>query len=280
MLFKIKCKFSHYENGFPVVDVTVSDDNGSATIPVNVKRLLTADNTKTRKGEKRGFLTMGLSMSPHKTAGLGNVCTSAGLCIETCLDETGLGSVFRSIHAYRAAKTWLWFNDKKLFWEILETDLARATRKADRENLELAFRPNMFSDNQYEKFPAFRNLLDRFPAAFPYDYTKHHKRMFGSRPDRYHLTYSRSENRDQQAVECLDAGFNVAVVFNHDENHLPETWFGFPVINGNENDIRFIDPPASVIGLPMKYGRLAQAHRMLETGFAFTDPNCEPMIIA
>ena len=97
--------------------------------------------------------------------------------------------------------------------------------------------------------------------------------MFRDRPAGYHLTYSRSENRDRQAVECLEAGFNVAVVFNHDENHLPDSWFSFPVVNGNENDIRFLDDPAAVIGLPMKYGRIKQAHRMLETGFAFTDPS-------
>ena len=41
---------------------------------------------------------------------------------------------------------------------------------------------------------------------------------------------------------------NVAVVFHK----LPETYLGRPVINGDETDLRFLDPKGVVVGLKAK----------------------------
>ena len=35
-------------------------------------------------------------------------------------------------------------------------------------------------------------------------------------------------------------------------NELPTHWNGFPVINGDENDLRFLDPKGVVVGLKAK----------------------------
>jgi len=38
----------------------------------------------------------------------------------------------------------------------------------------------------------------------------------------------------------------VAVVF---ADELPEKWWGYPVINGDENDLRFLDGSGKIVGL-------------------------------
>ena len=65
---------------------------------------------------------------------------------------------------------------------------------------------------------------------------------------RSHLTFSRSEvNQDLLAV-ALSNGMNVAVVFDT----LPDSYIGYPVFNGDESDLRFLDPDSSIIGLKAK----------------------------
>ena len=49
-------------------------------------------------------------------------------------------------------------------------------------------------------------------------------------------------------MEILSKGFNVAIVFDK----LPETFAGYEVINGDENDLRFKDKKGVVVGLKYK----------------------------
>jgi hypothetical protein len=46
----------------------------------------------------------------------------------------------------------------------------------------------------------------------------------------------------------LSQGFNVAALFDS----LPETFLGFPVIDGTEHDLRFMDPKGVIVGLVPK----------------------------
>jgi hypothetical protein len=42
--------------------------------------------------------------------------------------------------------------------------------------------------------------------------------------------------------------YNVAIVFDE----LPKTYRGIDVINGDENDLRFLDPADKIVGLTAK----------------------------
>jgi hypothetical protein len=81
-----------------------------------------------------------------------------------------------------------------------------------------------------------------------YDYTKNFKRAMKYLGSDYHLTLSRSEDNDEKCIEYLRAGGNVAAVFNN----LPQTWNGFTVIDGDENDLRYLDYKNVVVGLVAK----------------------------
>jgi hypothetical protein len=73
--------------------------------------------------------------------------------------------------------------------------------------------------------------------------------MMGKIPPNYHLTFSRNESNETKCLEVLKDGKNVAVVF---AKELPSLWENFPVINGDETDLRFLDDKNAVIGLKAK----------------------------
>jgi hypothetical protein len=95
--------------------------------------------------------------------------------------------------------------------------------------------------------------MQRFPDVRFYDYTKNVRRALrfaaGELPPNYHLTFSRSECNERDAVTVLEAGGNVAAVFS---DGLPHTWHGSPVVNGDMSDLRFLDPKRCVVGLKAK----------------------------
>jgi hypothetical protein len=113
-----------------------------------------------------------------------------------------------------------------------------------------------------------RTIFAHFPDVQFYDYTKHEDRVIkharGLMPANYHLTFSRSETNEDACLRVLAAGGNVAVVFavsSHKRRDgtlapLPATWHGYRVVDGDEDDLRFLDPAGVVVGLRAK-GRKA-----------------------
>ena len=88
-------------------------------------------------------------------------------------------------------------------------------------------------------------------------------------PTNYYLTFSRSETNDTKAMELLNKGFNVSMVFY---GGLPLRYKGFKVINGDESDLRNDDEKGVIVGLKFKYsvgkGRDVNNKAALESGFA------------
>jgi hypothetical protein len=79
-------------------------------------------------------------------------------------------------------------------------------------------------------------------------------RLEKERPTNYHITFSKNESNDAECVSALKLGANVAVVFNTKKGaDLPESWNGYPVVDGDDTDLRFMDPKGGyVIGLRAK----------------------------
>ena len=71
----------------------------------------------------------------------------------------------------------------------------------------------------------------------------------GEYPPNYHLTYSLNEDNYDKAMQVLNEGGNIAVVFRKD---LPQTFKGYQVVNGDEHDLRLLDPKNVVVGLKAK----------------------------
>jgi len=226
-------------------------------------------DAKTVKGEKQGYLTGILYLAPHTIAGIGNLCPDASEgCKAACLYSAGRGA-FNSVQAARIAKTKRFKADRAGFMAELAKDIAALVRKAKRSGLVPVVRLNGTSDLPWENIGPVNydrdggrfqvaNIMAAFPDVQFYDYTKSARRAiahaFGDMPANYHLTFSRSECNDRDALNVLARGGNVAVVFSTRKGDwLPATWRGHEVINGDESDLRFLDARGGfVVGLYAK----------------------------
>jgi hypothetical protein len=217
--------------------------------------ILTQGNAKIVKGEELGYVTKGIHFAPANLSG-NEVCQwrSKG-CTASCLNTAGRGRM-NSIQASRIAKTKLFFDKQMDFLFKLSKEISSSIKTATKKSMQSVFRLNLTSDIAWES--VFFNeekpqtIFDKFPSTQFYDYTKSFKRMaqyLGKNkefPKNYHLTFSRSETNDKLCEMVLEMGGNVAVVFR---NQLPQTWKGYEVINGDENDLRFLDKQGVVVGL-------------------------------
>lgn len=199
------------------------------------------DNTKLRKSNRAdaGYLTFGLSLAPAWSSGY-NVCSHATTCADTCIFYAGRAR-FPQVQDARIARTRLLFEKRAIFLAMLEANIDAAQRKAERRGLVLAVRLNVFSDRPWERTAP--ELFANFPRVQFYDYTKVPGR---NPPSNYDLTFSRSESNEADCLAEFGRGLNVAVVFAGDK---PALWHGIPVVSGDANDLRFLDPRGVVIGL-------------------------------
>ena len=228
--------------------------------------MLTISNPKTRKGEARGYLTGVLMLAPSRNARGADVCLDASPgCRAACLYKAGRGAMQRTQDA-RIRRTVYFLNAPKPFMADLDKSIGALVRKATREGLEPVVRLNGTSDIAWETIhdDDGHNVMERFPGVQFYDYTKSPGRALLAIADRancwpgnYHLTFSRSEENDAQCFEVLRAGGSVAVVGSYDSanwwwrNANGIDAYGL-LVDGDANDLRFLDDPCSIVVLRPK----------------------------
>jgi hypothetical protein len=95
-------------------------------------------------------------------------------------------------------------------------------------------------------------MFTAFPEVQFYDYTKVLGRKVVDIAN-YHLTFSAADGNDSDVAKAIQQGYNVATVFGIKKTlPMPETYMGMPVFNGDESDLRFLDPKGVVVGLYAK----------------------------
>jgi len=232
--------------------------------------LLSTVNAKTVKGEKLGYTTYIMYLAPHTQNSKGiNLCSHASKgCAKACLFGSGAAR-FEEVQNGKKNKTEFYLADRKGFMAQLVKEIARAERlhnlvegekKIGRKGKVIryknfAIRLNGTSDIPFEKIKLDNglNIFETFPNVTFYDYTKNPKRFNKELPKNYHLTFSRSEDNDNDVDDVLAKGGNVAVVFGvKSVEDLSTTYKGYPVINGDETDLRFLDEKNVVVGLKYK----------------------------
>ena len=216
------------------------------------KELLSSNNAKTIKGEKKQFKTFILYMSPFTLNSKGvNLCPMASEgCANSCLFESGFGGIYTSVKQGRIDKTEFYLSNRIAFLDKLVAEISKLEAKFKDSEFTLAIRLNGTTDISYEKQITSngKTIFDTFPNVIFYDYTKNYTRFRKPLPKNYHLTFSRSEINEEIAMDLLSKGHNVAMVFDK----LPETYEGYKVINGDETDLRFLDDKNVIVGLKYK----------------------------
>lgn len=228
---------------------------------------LLAVNTdaKTSKGQKLGYFTGIMYLSPHKMAnGQTNVCGHATKgCIKVCLNEAGRGA-FSNVQDARVKKTLEYLENPKEFMVKIYKEIIKLQKKYGQN---LVIRLNGTSDLPFENIKVvledryYSNIFEAFPNVQFYDYTKNPRRALTNNIGNYYLTFSRAETKlnIEYSRNVLNEGKNVAMVFSK-ELHEKIVKMGkivynnreVNVIDGDETDLRFLDMPNSIIALKAK----------------------------
>ena len=221
--------------------------------PPKISYLLTVgSDAKTVKGEKLGFLTGIQYLAPSTVSGIVNLCPKASEgCKIACLNTAGRAAFDTHIEIARINKTIWYVRYKPQYWQKLVANIKSLIRKAEKLGLTPVIRLNGTSDILWErakiKGTEFDGLtiFEAFPEIQFYDYTKYPRAKRQNLPDNYSLTFSLSEDNHADAMDWLADGGNVAVVFDiktFPGKTLPETFWGYRVIDADGDDARFLDP--------------------------------------
>ena len=204
-------------------------------------------NAKTIKGDGSEYLTAILYMTPYKIMIDGksfNSCAMAkqASCIDACLYTAGRGQM-TNVQTARQRKAEWFYKDRDSFMHQLYEDIKKFQTYCHKRNIQPCVRLNGTTDIRWEliKIGAY-NIFDWFPEVQFYDYTKIANRKCKDIPN-YHLTWSYSNANPEYAKlldKALEQGMNAAVVYRK-EYHKPK-WQGYPVIDGDQDDLRFLDP--------------------------------------
>lgn len=229
-----------------------SEARKAAKAHFDVNGLLSIDaDPKTAKSNEAGagYYTAILYLAPAKLSGF-NTCASAVDCIAGCLHTAGNPIYLPAKEKARIGRTRLFFKMRVVFFILLILEIVAFVAKCKRLGLKPAIRLNGTSDIVWEKVAPW--LFTMFPEVTFYDYTKHEKRVASgwALPPNYSLTFSRQLANDDKLAGIVAIGGNVAVVFR--TKALPATFRGFPVINGDATDLRFLDPKGVIVGLSAK----------------------------
>jgi len=217
-------------------------------------KLLSIGNPKILKGMKQGYMTYILHLAPADVSGY-NTCPKATAgCKAACLNTAGRGGMFKKgestnvIQKARIRKTKLFFENRDVFLAILEDDIRKAIKQSEKKGLIPVFRLNGTSDLSWEKY----GIIQKFPNVQFYDYTKVLGRKV-SYLSNYHLTFSAADGNDDDVRRAIKEKYNIATVFGIKKSQpMPETYEGAPVFNGDDSDLRFLDPKGIVVGLYAK----------------------------
>ena len=223
-----------------------------------MKLLGIGNNAKTIKSDKGGeYLTAIMYLEPRNT----RICPYQDIakCKEGCLNTAGRAGIIKkgettnNIIEARKRKTNLFLEDRAEFMRLIVKDIEALIRKADRLGVKPCVRLNGTSDIQWEtiELDNGKNIFEEFPNVIFYDYTKIPTRKV-SKFKNYHLTWSYSEANQKYAdyfKTALDKGMSVAVVF---KNELPVSYKNTRVINGDKDDLRFLDDKGVIVGLKAK----------------------------
>ena len=226
--------------------------------------LLSTGNPKILKGIAEGYMTYILHLAPASLSGYNTCAKATPGCKLACLNTAGRGGMFKkgentnTIQKARIRKTIMFFEQRDMFMRLLVKDIELAIKQSAKKGLIPVIRLNGTSDIPFEKYPAIRdgieyaNIFFAFPELEFYDYTKILGRKVNHIPN-YSLTFSAADGNDSDVIKAIEQGYNIATVFGIKKGTaFPDTYLGRPVFNGDDSDLRFLDPKGVIVGLYAK----------------------------
>jgi len=207
-------------------------------------------NAKLAKESERTdrFSIYSLFLAPADSSGHEMCLWRSQDCTDICLNCSGKGAL-SSVQSARIRKTQrLVETPHDFFWSLLcEMDKAD---KRDGWGIPV-MRLNGTSDLPWDFIAP--QLFTHFRHWRFYDYTKSYQRAM-AQDSAWDITLSYSGHNWDECARVLKMGAaRVAVVFDVPRGKpLPATYKGFHVIDGDKDDLRFLDPRGVIVGLRYK----------------------------
>jgi hypothetical protein len=227
-------------------------------------KLLSVGNPKVLKGIKQGYNTYILHLAPANLSGYETCPKRTAGCTSACLNTAGRGGMFKkgettnTIQKARIRKAKMFFENRAEFMADLVKDIELAIKQSEKKGLIPVFRLNGTSDLSFEKYEVirngklYRNIFSAFADNIFYDYTKILGRKIAEISN-YSLTFSAADGNDNDVAKAITQGYNIATVFGIKKTlPMPDSYLGLPVFNGDESDLRFLDPKQVIVGLYAK----------------------------
>jgi len=231
---------------------------------------------------------MGLSLLPYDMAkktsgrslplrGLGLCAGSSAACRQACLVYSGHNMIDIYNMVVKTARTEALLLEPVAFARMLVEGVKKHMKPARGSGgYEPLVRLNVFSDVPWEL--VLPGIFEEFSSSQFYDYTKVPGR---NPPSNYDLTFSYSGVNQTYVEYELNRGRRIAVVFllpgtlqTRREASLPNTFMGYPVVDGDVSDVRPRDPAPGVVGLRWKLPLGQTKEKRQDTKNAFVVP-CE-----
>ena len=217
------------------------------------KLLSIGADAKTVKGEKYKVLTGIQYFSAHKLSGF-NLCAMADIagCSDPCLRSAGRGAM-TSVQMSRLRKTLFMQQYWEDYWAMLRKEVQRFAYYCDARQYTPAIRLNGTSDIRWEnKIWDYMAYMNHWFGVRWYDYTKETNRIIPD-PKIYDLTFSYSgKPQFRRFVDKAKAmGMRFAVVFRYQKD-IPEVFEGMQTFDGDDSDLRFLEPQGVVSALYAK----------------------------
>jgi hypothetical protein len=248
-----------------------------AALPLTPKLL--GSSVKVKAGESLGVISSVVYLAPAgelfgaEGSGRRTLCPKASPeCEAACLGRKAGRMIMRPMERARAWKAALFLGDRALFRALLLAEAEAFARKARKAGMRSAIRVDGSSDTgEGQRLHA---ALRAAGVDHVWDYSKVLGRALRAIGGEYSLTFSFSGHNVAESLEVLRAGGGVAVVFSSAKGEaLPSAWNGFPVVDGDVSDARFLDrshngAPASggyVVGLRFK-AAARRAEALAEAG--------------
>lgn len=224
-------------------------------------------------------LTLPSGNEAHELLGIdGTNCAFATVsCFGGCVgSKTGQGAL-KSSGIARIGRWILLEFFPDLFWAAMDRSMAKLERKCTRKGLKLAFRTNVASDlyklagQVRKRYPWIDTVYDytAIPSAVKVQDGVH--RIYSLKDRGPLLINGKASNSRTAAMYALSQGYGVSVVANIGKGQpKPPTWKGYPVIDGDIDDLWPVRAPKSGPFVVMLYvkGTKAQKRQAIESGFA------------
>ena len=207
-------------------------------------------NAKTKKNYRP---TKILYLHPSVVDGK-DMCSHASKgCRFVCLNTAGRGAMI-TVQEARLRRTEFYVRNRLDFYNQLHKEINSFAKHYAKQGKDVVMRLNGTSDQPLVETLIVAQMREIPSNVIFYDYTKNHKKA-GTRilPSGHRYTvafsYSEKEGSETQAKNVLANGGIVAVVFDK----LPDTYWGYPVIDGDERDDIMLDCNAgTILGLKAK----------------------------